>query len=210
MNQDYSLNVSLGEAMDKLTILDIKLDKIKDSRRLEVKKEYDAIYGVLKEPCHLYRDLYQSMKKINQIIWDLMDVIRDGQSTDTEYLEACKKCIEYNDIRFRIKNKINCTSNSNLKEQKGYNQTKIRIYFHEPFIQESRMKCIRYFSYLYDLVLISPNETLEEYFESDPTILFDDTSESIDTFSFTNSVWTKSGTRIAFNSTEDELFRILF
>ena len=44
--EQYCMNlpVSYGEAIDKLTILDIKLDKIKDDRKIDVKKEYDAIY----------------------------------------------------------------------------------------------------------------------------------------------------------------------
>ena len=41
------LPVSLGEAMDKLTILDIKLDQIKDNRRIDVEKEYDLLYEKL-------------------------------------------------------------------------------------------------------------------------------------------------------------------
>jgi len=210
MTQNYLLQVSLGEAIDKLTILDIKLDKIKDSRHIDVKKEYDSIYEVLKEPCDLYPDLYKNMKQINQVIWDLMDLIRDGKSADTEYVEACKKCIQYNDIRFRIKHKINCFSNSNLKEQKGYKQTKIRIYLHEPFHQENMLKCIRYFSYVYDLVLISPHTYFQKVFEHDPTILFDDTNDSTDTFSWIESIWTKNGIRIEFKVEEDPLFQILF
>ena len=42
-----NLPVSYGEAIDKLTILDIKLDKIKDDRKIDVKKEYDAIYSFI-------------------------------------------------------------------------------------------------------------------------------------------------------------------
>ena len=42
------LPVSLGEAIDKLTILDIKMDKITDDRRIDVKNEYDLLYNKLK------------------------------------------------------------------------------------------------------------------------------------------------------------------
>ena len=44
-----SLPISLGEAIDKLTILDIKLDKIKDIRRIDVQNEYDVLYTKLNE-----------------------------------------------------------------------------------------------------------------------------------------------------------------
>ena len=43
------LEVSLGEALDKLTILDIKCDKIKDERKIDCQKEYDLLYNELKE-----------------------------------------------------------------------------------------------------------------------------------------------------------------
>ena len=46
-NNQISLPISLGEAIDKLTILDIKLDKIKDSRVIDVKKEYDLLHEKL-------------------------------------------------------------------------------------------------------------------------------------------------------------------
>ena len=101
------LPVSLGEAIDKLTILDIKLEKIKDNRRLDVQKEYDLLYEKLKE---YFNEFYISLKKINLIIWDQMDILRDGNLNDNDYFKLCKECIECNDIRFRIKNKINYNS----------------------------------------------------------------------------------------------------
>lgn len=113
------LPVSLGEAMDKLTILDIKLDQIKDNRRIDVKKEYDLLYEKLNHFLIKYNVLYQSMKKVNLMIWNMMDVLRDGNVDDEEYLKVCKECVEYNDIRFRVKNKINYASKSSLKEQKA-------------------------------------------------------------------------------------------
>ena len=121
------LPVSLGEAIDKLTILDIKLEKIKDNRRLDVQKEYDLLYEKLKEFLIKYDDLYQSMKKVNLLIWNMMDILRDGDISNEEYLKVCKECIEYNDIRFRVKNKINYVSESLLKEQKSYKVNRLLI-----------------------------------------------------------------------------------
>ena len=63
MSEIIYLPVSLGEAMDKLTILDIKQDRIKDSRRNDVLVEYDLLYKKLESYISLYKQLYESMKK---------------------------------------------------------------------------------------------------------------------------------------------------
>ena len=73
------LPVSIGEAIDKLTILDIKLNKIKDHRRNDVKKEYDMLYEKLSIFIQTYQSLYKQMKHINLLIWDMMDKLRDGK-----------------------------------------------------------------------------------------------------------------------------------
>ena len=122
-----NLPVSIGEAVDKLTILDIKLEKITDSRKNDVKKEYDMLYVHLEPIIIKYNDLYQTMKRVNLIIWDQMDILRDGNVDEAQYLKKCKECIEYNDIRFRVKNKINYVSKSLLKEQKSYKINRLII-----------------------------------------------------------------------------------
>ena len=81
------LPVSLGEAIDKITILDIKLDKILDNRKIDVKKEYDLLYDKLKEFIIKYENLYQTMKKVNLLIWDMMDILRDGSVNEKQYLK---------------------------------------------------------------------------------------------------------------------------
>jgi hypothetical protein len=171
------LPVSLGEAIDKLTILDIKLDKIADTRRDDVKKEYDLLYDKLHEFIVKYENLYQTMKQVNLLIWDMMDILRDVVvDDDAQYLKICRDCIEYNDIRFRVKNKINFVSMSLLKEQKSYKINRVIIVVnHEILSKDVFTKIIRYFSFLYDEVnLVSDlclNE-LKEYFSYDTTILF--------------------------------------
>ena len=113
-NELLYLPVSLGEAIDKLTILDIKLDKILDNRKNDVKKEYDLLYEKLKDFIIKYENLYQTMKKVNLLIWDMMDILRDGNVNEEKYLKICKECVDYNDIRFRVKNKINYVSKYTL------------------------------------------------------------------------------------------------
>jgi len=174
-NDTIVLPVSLGEAIDKLTILDIKLDNIKDNRRKDVEIEYNLLYKKLKEFIEKYKDLYNSMKKVNMLIWDMMDKLRDAELRDDIYLKICKDCIEYNDIRFRIKNKINYVSKSDLKEQKGYKINRLLIEI--PDIYQDLQHFIipiKYYSFFYDEIYIVYNgesNIIKEHFEYDPTII---------------------------------------
>lgn len=59
-----NLPVSLGEALDKLTILDIKMDKIKDKRLEDVKKEYSVLFEKLKEHIENFKFYYTILKKL--------------------------------------------------------------------------------------------------------------------------------------------------
>jgi hypothetical protein len=175
-NELLYLPVSLGEAIDKLTILDIKLDKITDNRKLDVKKEYDLLYDKLKEFIIKYENLYQTMKKVNLLIWDMMDILRDGNVNEEQYLKICKECIEYNDIRFRVKNKINYVSKSLLKEQKSYKINRLVITINKD-INENLvlLNIIKYFSFIYDeIVILSTRDLdyLKQYFDYDISILF--------------------------------------
>jgi hypothetical protein len=147
-----NLPVSIGEALDKLTILDIKLDMIQDSRRDDVKIEYDILYEKLEEHIDKNQKYYNMLKKTNLYIWELMDLLRDGVNiSDIEYTKLCKDTIIANDVRFRIKNKINILSNSHIKEQKGYKSLKVLIDLTN-YTDNSDLliKPLYYYSILYD------------------------------------------------------------
>ena len=175
-NDLLHLPVSLGEAIDKITILDIKLDKILDNRKIDVKKEYNLLYDKLKEFIIKYENLYQTMKKVNLLIWDMMDILRDGNVDEEKYLRICKECIEYNDIRFRVKNKINFVSNSLLKEQKSYKINRLIIVINkESNNNKIFLNIIKYLSFIYDEIIIISDfnlDYLKKYFNYDITILF--------------------------------------
>lgn len=177
------LPVSLGEAIDKLTILDIKLDKIKDNRRNDVQKEYNLLHDKLREFIEKYENLYQTMKKVNMLIWDMMDILRDGNVNEELYLKICKECIEYNDIRFRVKNKINNVSNSLLKEQKSYKINRLVVIINEELNnKELLLNIINYFSFIYDEIIIISDFNLDyliNYFNYDTTILFKSAIDSL-------------------------------
>ena len=181
-NDLLHLPVSLGEAIDKITILDIKLDKITDNRKTDVQKEYHLLYEKLKEFIIKYENLYKTMKKVNLLIWDMMDILRDGNVNEELYLKICKECIEYNDIRFRVKNKINFVSNSLLKEQKSYKINRLIIVINkESNNNKIFLNIIKYLSFIYDEIIIISDfnlDYLKNYFNYDITILFKSTVET--------------------------------
>ena len=212
------LPVSLGEAIDKLTILDIKLDKILDNRKIDVKKEYDLLYDKLKEFIIKYENLYQTMKKVNLLIWDMMDILRDGNVSEELYLKICKECIEYNDIRFRVKNKINFVSNSLLKEQKSYKINRLIIVINKNLdTSKILLNIIKYFSFIYDEINIVSDfnvDYLKKHFEYDNTILFKSTidTEILDykcRVIIEDKEYTENETYNLFNITKNELDKII-
>lgn len=156
------LPTSIGEAIDKLTILDIKLERINDaSRKADVQREHDALlkHSELTDFVQTHTDLYNTMKKANAIIWGMMDVLRTDISTE-EYLKTCKDCIEFNDIRFRIKARINQASNSELREQKSYKTTVFKLamiglpesHADMSTVQRILQRPLQYYGILYDEV----------------------------------------------------------
>jgi hypothetical protein len=184
------LPVSIGEALDKLSILDIKLDNIKDSRRDNVKLEYDMLYDKLQIYVNSSQKYYVMLKKTNAYIWSLMDLLRDGLNIeDTEYTKLCKETVISNDVRFRIKNKINILSNSMLKEQKGYKCLKILFdlsnYKDKP---DLLINPLLYYSILYDEIYIkSENQNLINVINDE----FNMSINIIDTNNVTNDTYEK-------------------
>jgi len=148
------LPVSLGEALDKLTILDIKLVKIKDnSKKEDVKKEYDVLFKKLEVYIENYKYYYNILKKVNLNIWEMQDDFRNNNNYNK--VNLCLKIIEDNDCRFRIKKKINNICNSLLKEQKGYNVKKAFVLTHLGLGDNiTSIGMVRYLSTIYDEVLV--------------------------------------------------------
>lgn len=116
------LKVSLGEALDKLSILEIKKDRIKGDRLYDVLKEYNYLNSQLeKHKCKLlthYRNLYM----VNLAIWEEQDVLRNLVPSDSPdvYSDLCASIIYKNDQRCAIKKTINTKAKSEFVEQKGY------------------------------------------------------------------------------------------
>ena len=174
MNNSVTLPVSLGEALDKLTILDIKLQKINDDRRNDVQVEYNILKEKLKNELKECSYYYKILKEINLSIWDMQDDFRDKKG---DLNALCIKIIEENDRRFRVKKKINDLVNSSLKEQKGYARTKAVILTH--LGNGDHLTCnglVRYYSTKYDNITVFCKQqnlhNLEEFYEDDKSISF--------------------------------------
>ena len=190
MTELHYLPVSLGEAMDKLSILDIKLDKILDGRRDNVKIEYDMLFAQLKADIEKYTLYYNIMKIVNEEIWDMMNLLRDAEEYNHDYMVLCRECMIANDVRFRIKNKINYISNCSLKEQKGYKV--MRILFDVRNIGaslDSLVHPIKYYSFLYDqiVILTDKKEFFEQHFSYDPTVIITDEQSVITDLTYKKS-----------------------
>ena len=123
------IQVSFGEIIDKWTILEIKSDRIQENtKRTEIIKELNHIrQKVLDSKLFVNQELFKLMLDINKDIWEIMENLRDGNLNDKTYTKECKRCIDYNDARFKIKKIINDISNSDIKEQKSYKSRKLFI-----------------------------------------------------------------------------------
>jgi hypothetical protein len=171
-----SLQVSIGEAIDKLSILDIKRQKIQDERLLDVQKEYMYLYEPLKTYIDLYRYYYVLLYKTNLEIWDVQDQIREEQIEKSERDIYYKKIVDLNDSRFLIKNKLNLLCRSDFKEQKGYKKRKLFFIMHLGLGDAFTMNgAIRYFSLFYDQVdILAKNrnyENVKQMFADDLSIV---------------------------------------
>jgi hypothetical protein len=172
------LEVSFAEAIDKLTILHIKKDKIKDDRVISVIKEYDYLYSKLEDFCIKYNYYYNILKEVNLKIWELQDIIRandclnGGVKQDGKLTE---EILNLNDSRFIIKNKINNISKSNFFEQKGYDKRVIEIKIKNDLNDHIILNpAVRYLSLFYDKIIICvSNEIIKDIkniYEDDITI----------------------------------------
>ena len=121
--------ISAGELLDKLSILEIKLSKIKNPALLqEIKKEYDANNEAKNKSINSSNEmnvLYMDLKKINEHLWEIEDKIRlcekNSDFKDT-FIQLARDVYFTNDKRSKIKLEINKILGSNIKEVKQYTQ----------------------------------------------------------------------------------------
>ena len=118
--------VSVGELIDKLSILHVKQTKITNEEKLEyINKEFELLYnlssGYLNNP--EIETLYHQLVETNSKLWDIearLRVIETEKRFEGEFVDYARKVYFTNDDRFRLKNEINNISNSEIREVKEY------------------------------------------------------------------------------------------
>ena len=118
--------VSVGELIDKLSILHVKQTKITNEEKLEyINKEFELLYnlssGYLDNP--EIETLYHQLVETNSKLWDIEDrlrIIETEKRFEGEFVDYARKVYFTNDERFRLKNEINNISNSEIREVKEY------------------------------------------------------------------------------------------
>ena len=123
------VEISIGELFDKLTILEIKIDKINDPAKLEnVTKEWNALNEKSMDILSIFADsiLFKKidqLKNVNEELWWVEDSIRENEKKQIFYkecVELARAVYKLNDERSAIKRQINLLTKSNIIEEKSY------------------------------------------------------------------------------------------
>ena len=119
--------ISAGELIDKITILEIKKEKISNKEKLvEVNKELSSLNETLKKSINDESKIINfknDLKKINLKLWDIEDGKRSAEKNknfDEKFIELARNVYKFNDERAKIKLAINTSLGSNIKEVKSY------------------------------------------------------------------------------------------
>lgn len=119
--------VSAGELFDKISILEIKKNKIKDkNKRNIILKELSSLKKTASENIQKSESiikLYKKLKSINLKLWKIEDDIRDCErknNFESKFIKLARAVYFTNDERSRVKNKINSLTKSNISEVKSY------------------------------------------------------------------------------------------
>ena len=124
------VEISNGELLDKITILELKLLKIEDEKKLDnIMTEFDTLNPLVQELFEKHdgqlQNHYLELAKINGELWDIEDWIRDCEREkrfDKEFVELARSVYITNDKRCEVKKLINLMTSSGLVEEKSYKE----------------------------------------------------------------------------------------
>jgi len=121
--------ISVGELMDKISILEIKQKNLKDKEKIKiVSKELESLNSSFQKDVHItdqIKSLYEDLKKINTKLWNIEDGKRDCERNGDfgeKFIKLARSVYIENDQRAKIKNKINRLSGSNISEVKSHEE----------------------------------------------------------------------------------------
>ena len=121
-NIKVSIPVSLGEVIDKITILEIKAEKMSDEKLKNINNEILAIKNTISK-LDIDKDLLSKVKKINLELWEIEDQIRVKEKLkqfDKDFISLARSVYIKNDLRASLKREINIKYNSDIIEEKSY------------------------------------------------------------------------------------------
>ncbi|MFV0366431.1 MAG: DUF6165 family protein [Mangrovibacterium sp.] len=122
------IEVSNGEIVDKLTIIEIKLERIKDEAKLvNLRNEYEVLNEATAEIIAKDHEYYQALLDVNKQLWDIEDRIRElerAKDFGDEFVQVARSVYFRNDVRAEVKRKINEFTGSALVEEKSYEDYK--------------------------------------------------------------------------------------
>ena len=123
-NKIINAPISIGELVDKITILEIKKNKLQNSKLENVLKELSFLRKLMeKHQIEITDDLFTQLKEINLTLWNIEDQIRikeKNKEFDNIFIELARSVYFKNDKRAEIKKRINRLSNSEITEEKSY------------------------------------------------------------------------------------------
>lgn len=127
MTTDIHVPISPGELIDKITILQIKSDRMTDPAKVaNVRIELGLLQSTWQSSPHAAQDIqkeWAELRRINESLWDIEDRIRDlerDQRFDRDFIELARAVYITNDARASVKRTINTRLGSRIVEEKSY------------------------------------------------------------------------------------------
>ncbi len=127
---NIKVNISPGELLDKISIIELKLFKINDTAKLKnIMIEFEALNPQVVELLEKYKEplkqKYLHLSEVNETLWDIEDAIRvkeKNKEFDSKFIELARSVYRQNDKRSIIKKFINQMTDSSLIEEKSYEE----------------------------------------------------------------------------------------
>ena len=119
------IEVSNGELLDRISILEIKKLNMQNADNLaNIEKEFlsinPGVVDLFTKNGKEIKVIFLELSKVNRILWDLENKVRDKSITDKEFRKSSRMIFEYNEVRNQLKNDINIISGSSFKDIKEY------------------------------------------------------------------------------------------
>ena len=118
--------VSLGELIDKITILQIKKANLEGQPLINVEHELGQLIETLNSlSLNIDQTTFEKLRKVNQDLWNIEDTIRDFEKAKNfgpDFIQLARSVYKTNDLRSTIKKEINAKYNSVIVEEKFYKE----------------------------------------------------------------------------------------